>query len=83
VRSPADNSWGGDAAGKHVYCAPPDIKRREIMNAFEGFLRNHPRMAGEHDGAAIESVLSHAAMRASDAVNSIAMSPRLRPARSI
>jgi hypothetical protein len=29
-------SWGGDAAGKHAYCALPDLKGRRIMSAFEG-----------------------------------------------
>jgi hypothetical protein len=26
-------SWGGDAAGKRVYCASPDIKGGQIMSA--------------------------------------------------
>jgi hypothetical protein len=30
-------SWGEDA-GKHVYCARPEIKGHEIMTAFEAFL---------------------------------------------
>jgi len=32
-------SWGADAGGKHVYCAPPDLKGGEIMAAFDGRLR--------------------------------------------
>jgi hypothetical protein len=39
-------SWGGDAAGKQVYCASPDLKGREIMIAFEGFLRVNLKTAG-------------------------------------
>jgi hypothetical protein len=31
-------SWGGDTAGKHAYCAPPDLKGCQIMSAFEEFL---------------------------------------------
>ena len=28
-------SWGGDAAGKRVYCASTDLKGGQIMSAFE------------------------------------------------
>jgi hypothetical protein len=35
-------SWGGDAAGKRIYCAPPDLKGPQIMSAFEAFVRDHP-----------------------------------------
>ena len=38
-------SWGGDTAGKHAYCAPPDLKGRQIMSAFEEFLKDNPNMA--------------------------------------
>jgi hypothetical protein len=51
-------SWGADAGGKHVYCAPPDLKGGEIMAAFEGFLGNHPQMAGNPYGAAMAATLS-------------------------
>jgi Rap1a immunity proteins len=53
-------SWGGDVAGKHAYCAEPDVKGREIMSAFEGFLRDHPQMGGEPYGAAMAATLSRA-----------------------
>jgi hypothetical protein len=51
-------SWGGDAASKRIYCAEPNIKRREITNAFAGFLSDHPQMAGESYGAAMAATLS-------------------------
>jgi hypothetical protein len=53
-------SWGRDVAGKHAYCAEPDVKGREIMSAFEGFLRDHPQMGGEPYGAAMAATLSRA-----------------------
>jgi hypothetical protein len=53
-------SWGGDVAGKHAYCGEPAVKGREIMTAFEGFLRDHPQMAGEPYGAAMAATLSRA-----------------------
>jgi Rap1a immunity proteins len=53
-------SWGGDANGKHVYCAEPGVKGREIMSAFENFLKDHPQMAGEPCGAAMAATLSRA-----------------------
>jgi hypothetical protein len=53
-------SWGGDAAGKRLYCGPPDLKGRQIMSAFEEFLRDNPRMAGEPYGAAMAGTLSKA-----------------------
>ena len=43
-------SWGGDAAGKQVYCAQFDVKGHEIMSAFEGFLRDHPQMEASPTG---------------------------------
>jgi hypothetical protein len=52
-------SWGGDVAGKHAYCAP-DVKGREVMIAFEGFLSNHPDMASRPYGAAMAATLSRA-----------------------
>jgi hypothetical protein len=53
-------SWGGDAGGKHVYCAPLDLRGGEIMAAFEGFLGYHPEMAGSAYGAAMAATLSRA-----------------------
>lgn len=53
-------SWGADAGGKHAYCAPPDLKGGEIMAAFEGFLGDHPQMAGSPYGAAMAATLGRA-----------------------
>lgn len=53
-------SWGEDAAGKHVYCARPEIKGHEIMTAFEAFLSDRPRMALEPYGAAMAATLRQA-----------------------
>jgi hypothetical protein len=51
-------TWGGEAAGKPLYCAAPDLKGREIMTAFEAFLRDHPEMASGTYGAAMAATLS-------------------------
>jgi hypothetical protein len=40
-------SWGGDTAGKRAYCAPPVLKARQIMSAFEEFLKDNPNMADQ------------------------------------
>jgi Rap1a immunity proteins len=53
-------SWGADAVGKHTYCAQPEVKGREIMVAFEDFLKDHPQMGGEPYGAAMAATLSEA-----------------------
>ena len=53
-------SWGGDVAGKYAYCASPDLKGRQIMSAFEGFLRDNPKMAGDPYGAAMAATLTRA-----------------------
>ena len=53
-------SWGADVAGKHAYCAAPDVKGREIMIAFEDFVKGHTQMAGEPYGAAMAATLSRA-----------------------
>jgi hypothetical protein len=53
-------SWGGDTAGKRAYCAPPDLKGRQIMSAFEEFLRENPGMADKPYGAAMAGTLSKA-----------------------
>lgn len=51
-------SWGGDAAGKHAYCAPPDLKGSQIMSAFEEYLRDNPKLADQPYGAAMAGTLS-------------------------
>ena len=53
-------SWGGDAAGRHAYCASPDLKGDRIMSAFEQFLRENPKMADQPYGAAMAGTLSKA-----------------------
>jgi hypothetical protein len=53
-------SWGGDAAGRRLYCGPPDLKGLQIMSAFEEFLRENPKMADQPYGAAMAGTLSKA-----------------------
>jgi hypothetical protein len=53
-------SWGADAAGKRAYCAPPDLKGRQIMTAVEEFLKDNPNMADQPYGAAMAKTLSKA-----------------------
>jgi hypothetical protein len=53
-------SWGGTNAGKRVYCASPDLKGRQIMSAFEVFLKVNPTMADEPYGAAMAETLRKA-----------------------
>jgi len=53
-------SWGGDGAGERAYCAPPDLKGRQIMNAFDMFLRDNPTMADQPYGAAMAGTLKKA-----------------------
>ena len=50
-------SWGGDIAGKHMYCASATLKGGQIMSALEGFLRDNPKMANEPYGAAMAGTL--------------------------
>jgi Rap1a immunity proteins len=50
-------SWGGDAAGKRIYCAPPDLKGPQIMSAFEAFVRDHPAVAERPYGEAMAGAL--------------------------
>jgi hypothetical protein len=50
-------SWGGDAAGKRAYCAPPDLKGRQIMSAFEVFVRDNPVLAERPYGEAMSGTL--------------------------
>ena len=35
-------SWRGSLGGKEVYCPPPGLRGGQVMNAFDGFLENHP-----------------------------------------
>jgi hypothetical protein len=53
-------SWGGQAAGKQVYCASPDLKGHDIMGAFERFLGDNPDMAERPYGDAMAASLSRA-----------------------
>jgi hypothetical protein len=53
-------SWGGDDAGKRVYCASPDLKGSQIMSAFEVFLKVNPTMAAEPYGTAMAETLRKA-----------------------
>ena len=53
-------SWGGDAAEKRAYCAPPDLKGRQIMRAFEAFVRDNPALAERPYGEAMSGTLRKA-----------------------
>jgi hypothetical protein len=53
-------SWGGDAAGKRVYCAAPALKGRQILSAFEGFVRDNPALAERPYGEAMSGTLRKA-----------------------
>jgi Rap1a immunity proteins len=53
-------SWGGDAAGKRPYCAPSDLKGRQILSAFEGFVRDNPALAERPYGEAMSGTLRKA-----------------------
>ena len=53
-------SWGSEAAGKRIYCAPPDLKGRQIMSAFEAFLKDNPKMADAPYGDAMAGTRSKA-----------------------
>ena len=52
--------WGGNATGKRVYYASPDIKGEQIMSAFEQFVQDNPQMANKPYGAAMAETLSKA-----------------------
>jgi hypothetical protein len=54
-------------SGKRAYCAPPEIKGHEIMTAFEGFVTDHPQMAGSPYGSAMATTLSRAFPCSADA----------------
>jgi hypothetical protein len=53
-------SWGGDAAGKRIYCAAPDLKGTQIMSAFEAFIRDNPALAERPYGEAMARTLRKA-----------------------
>jgi hypothetical protein len=50
-------SWGGDAAGKRTYCAPPDLKGRQIMSAFEELIRDNPALGDRPYGESMAGTL--------------------------
>jgi hypothetical protein len=50
-------SWGGDAAGRRVYCASPDLKGPQIMGAFEVFVRDNPSSAERPYGETMAATL--------------------------
>jgi hypothetical protein len=50
-------SWGGDTPGKPAYCAPPDFKGPQIMDAFEAFVGAHPALAERPYGEAMAATL--------------------------
>jgi hypothetical protein len=53
-------SWGGHLGGTEVYCFSPNLGGREIMSAFERFLKANPNMAGKSYGAAMAASLHQA-----------------------
>ena len=53
-------SWGGDAAGKREYCAPPDLKGPQIMGAFDAFVRDNPALAERPYGETMAATLRKA-----------------------
>jgi Rap1a immunity proteins len=53
-------SWGGHLGGTEVYCPAPDLGGREIMRAFEKFLKANPDMAVKPYGAAMAASLHQA-----------------------
>jgi hypothetical protein len=50
-------SWGGDAAGKRTYCAPPDLKGRQIMRAFEDLVKDNPTLGDRPYGESMAGTL--------------------------
>jgi hypothetical protein len=50
-------SWGGDNAGKPLYCGAPHLKGGQIMTAFEAYLVDDPSMADQPYGAAMARTL--------------------------
>jgi hypothetical protein len=53
-------SWGGHLVGTEVYCPAPTLGGREIMSAFERFLKANPDMAGKPYGVAMAAALRQA-----------------------
>jgi hypothetical protein len=53
-------SWGAHLGGTEVYCPSPSLGGREIMSAFERFLKAKPDMAGKPYGAAMAASLHQA-----------------------
>jgi hypothetical protein len=53
-------AWGADAVGKRAYCASPELKGRQIMTAFEEFLRDNPKMTDQPYGVTMAGTLSKA-----------------------
>jgi hypothetical protein len=53
-------SWGGHLGGTEVYCPSPGLGGREIMSAFQRFLRANPDLAGKPYGAAMAASLHQA-----------------------
>jgi hypothetical protein len=52
--------WGGHLGGTEVYCPSPGLGGREIMSAFERFLKANPDMARKPYGAAMAGSLHQA-----------------------
>ena len=52
--------WGGHLGGTEVYCPSPGLGGREIMRAFERFLKVNPDMAVKPYGAAMAAALHQA-----------------------
>jgi Rap1a immunity proteins len=52
--------WGGHLGGTEVYCPAPNLGGREIMSAFQRFLRANPDMAAKPYGAAMAAALRQA-----------------------
>jgi hypothetical protein len=50
-------SWGGYLGGTEVFCPAPHLGGREIMRAFERFLKANPDMAVKPYGAATAASL--------------------------
>jgi hypothetical protein len=53
-------SWGGHLGGTEVYCPAPNLGGREIMIAFERFLKANPDMAVKPYGAVMAAALRQA-----------------------
>ena len=51
-------AWGGEAAGKQVYCPPADLKAQQVMSALETYLADNPDMAERPYGDAMAATLT-------------------------